>query len=113
MKLFVIIKKKGELCNFYSGLITCDIDYQKYGHPLNEPEILISANLSTLWLIHYSQYERIRRFKNIKDPEKFKTIKYYIYERFNRHKKEAKDAFIKRLLNFTGSSQLWVHEKSL
>jgi len=107
MKLFVIIKEKGELCNFYTGLITCSINYQHYGHPLNEPEIKISGALQ------YSQYDRIGRYKNIKDPDKFKTIKKYIYERFDRHRKEAKDVFIKRLLDLTGSSQLWVHEKSL
>jgi len=101
MKLFVIIKEKGELCNFYSGLIACSIIEG------DDSEIKIGSTLQ------YSQYDRIGRYKNIKDPEKFKTIKDYIHNRFYCNTKEAGDAFIKRLLDLTGSSQIWIHEKSL
>jgi len=107
MKLFVVIKEKGELCNFYSGLIACNITKG------DGSEIKIDGALQ------YSQYDRISRYKNIKDPEKFKTVKDYIHKRFGPEgpiywfKEDAINTFIKRLLNLTGSSQLWVHEKSL
>ena len=104
MKLFIITKEKGKLCNFYSGLITCIIPGE---------QTKVAKLMDNTIVLQYSQYEKIGRYKNIKDPEKFKTIKNYINERFSRNTKTAKDVFILKLLDRTGSSQMWIHEKSL
>ena len=98
MKLFVIIKEKGKLCNFYTGLITCELKW-------NMVEIKITS------VLQYSQYDRLGRY-TAKEPEKFKTIKQSVYEFFRSLDTKGKDIFINRMLHLTGAGQMWVHEKS-
>ena len=98
VKLFVIIKENGKLCNFYTGLITSLISWNMY-------------EVKILGVLHYSQYDRLGRF-TAKEPEKFKTIKEFIYESLPAMNDKGKDVFITRLLKLTGSNQMWVHEKS-
>ena len=98
MKLFVIIKEKGELCNFYTGLITSELTWDQH-------------EVKTTGVLHYSQYDRLGRF-TAKEPEKFKTIKEFIYYCFPAMDETGKNVFIQRLLHLTGSGQMWVHKKS-
>ena len=97
MKLFVIIKEKGELSNFYSGLITSTITWDQH-------------EVKTQGVLHYSQYERLGRF-TAREPDKFNTIKELI-DRFTMLKETGKKDFIQRLLKLTNASQMWVHVKS-
>lgn len=98
MKLFVIIREKGELCNFYTGLFTSDITWSPY-------EVIIKG------VLHYSQYDRLGRF-TAKEPEKFKTIKEHVCHLFTDMSEKGKEEFIDRLMKLTGASQMWVHGKS-
>ena len=98
MKLFVIIKEKGKLCNFYTGLITCRLKWHTGGIEITS-------------VLQYSQYERLGRY-TAKEPNKFKTIKDSVYELFPGIDTKEKNIFIKRMLKLTGASQMWVHEKS-
>lgn len=98
MKLFVIIKEKGKLCNFYTGLITCELKWH-------------TGVIEVLSVLQYSQYDRLGRF-TAKEPKKFKTIKESVYEFFPGIEVKARNIFIKRMLHLTGASQMWVHSKS-
>ncbi len=98
MKLFVIIKEKGELCNFYSGLITCEI---KFTH----------LEVDIVGVLQYSQYDRLGRY-TAAEPEKFKTIKEFVYKFLPGMEDKGKDIFITRMLQLTGASQMWVHSRS-
>jgi len=98
VKLFVIIKEKGKLCNFYTGLITCELKWHTGG-------------IETCSVLQYSQYERIGRY-TAKEPNKFKTIKDSVYEFFPGIDIKERNIFITRMLKLTCSSQMWVHEKS-
>jgi len=98
VKLFVIIREKGELSNFYTGLVTCDVTWDR-------------DQVKILGVLHYSQYDRIGRY-TAKEPEKFKTIKEYVYQLFTDMTDKGRDEFIHRIMNITTCSQMWVHSKS-
>ena len=98
MKLFVIIKEKGELCNFYTGLITSNLKWHTGG-------------IEITGVLQYSQYDRLGRY-TAKQPEKFKTIKDSVYDFFLTIDVKDRNLFIKRMLQLTGATQMWVHEKS-
>ena len=100
MKLFVIIREKGELSNFYTGLVTCDITWER-------------DQVKILGVLRYSQYDRIGRY-TAKEPEKFKTIKEYVYQLFDNQilTDQGKNDFIDRIMNITNCCQMWVHNKS-
>jgi hypothetical protein len=98
VKLFVITKEKGKLCNFYTGLITCELRWT-----IGEVEITS--------VLQYSQYDRLGRY-SAKEPKKFKTIKERVYEFFPGIDIKERNIFIKRMLHLTGANQMWVHGKS-
>ena len=98
MKLFVIIREKGELCNFYTGLITSNITWDR-------------DQVKILGVLRYSQYDRLGRY-TAKEPEKFKTIKEYVYQLFTDMADKGKEDFIDRVMKLTNANQMWVHNKS-